>query len=45
MTKVTYKGDDVRWLCCELVGELLIVGDEMCDVNIAIVLFDEDILS
>jgi hypothetical protein len=41
---ITHKGDDVRWFSSELVRQLLIVGDQVCNINVAIILLYEHIL-
>ena len=39
------EGYDIRRVACKLVRQFFVVRDEMRDVDIAIVLFDEDVLS
>ena len=41
----TYERYDVRWLCRKLVRELFVVGDQVGNIDIAVVLFDNDVLS
>lgn len=41
----TYERDDFARLVIQAVGELLVVGDEMGDVNVAIVPLGQDVLS
>ena len=41
----TYERYDVRWLCRKLVRKLFVVGDQVGNIDVAVVLFDKDILS
>ena len=42
---VTYQRDDVCGLGREFVGQLFVVGNQVCDVNIAVILLYERILA
>ena len=41
----TYERYDVRWLCRKLVRKLFVVGDQVGNIDITVVLFDKDVLS
>jgi hypothetical protein len=40
----THQRNDLGWLRCELVSELLVIGDQVRNVDIAVILFYQDIL-
>lgn len=39
------KGYYLRWLTCQPMRQLFVVGDEMCNVNVAVVLLNKNIFS
>lgn len=41
----SYQGNHLGRLIVELMSKLLVVGDKVCDVHVAVVLFDERIFS
>lgn len=43
--RTTYQRDDVCRLRSEFVRQLLVVGNQVCDVNVAVILLHERILA
>ncbi len=41
----SYQWNGIRGLSLKFVGQFFVVGDEMGDVNVAVVLFHQDVLS
>lgn len=41
----TYKRNDIGWLCRELMRKLFVVGNQMGNIYVAVILFHEHILS
>ena len=43
--ELTYQGDCICWFGLELMCQFFVVGYQVGNVNVAVVLFDEDIFS
>lgn len=42
---ISYKRDNLSGLGCKLVSQIFVVGDKMCNVNIAVVLLYKHVLA
>lgn len=42
---ISYERDDLSRLGCELVSQFFVVRDQMCNVNVAVVLLNEHVLA
>jgi len=42
---VTYQWYDLGWVLCEVLSELVVVNNEVGDINVAVILLHEHVLS